>query len=291
MRWRNNRRSTNVDDRRGTRMGSGRGRGRGGIGIRGGVMGIVLAVGAIYMGMDPMRVMSLLIDGNAGGGAPTQSYPPTAKENQSADFTSAVLATTEDAWGEILPNATGKRYKEPELVLFKGGVRSGCGMASAAMGPFYCPMDSKMYIDLGFFEDLKRRHDAPGDFAQAYVIAHEVGHHVQNLTGISNQVHAARQRLKNTTESNRLSVKQELQADCYAGIWANHVNKKQKLLEAGDLEEALNAAIQIGDDTLQRKARGHVVEESFTHGTGAQRREWFKRGFSSGQMAACNTFG
>lgn len=287
MRWRNTRRSTNVEDRRHTRMGGG-GRRRG-LGVRGGLFGIVLAIGAIYMGVDPKIVMSVLSGGGSSPSVSTQSYTPTAKENQYAEFTYAVLATTEDAWSSIFPQTLGQRYKEPKLVLFKGGVRSGCGMASAAMGPFYCPMDSKMYIDLGFFEDLRRRHNAPGDFAQAYVIAHEVGHHVQNLMGTSSKVHAARQRLSRT-EGNRLSVKQELQADCYAGVWANHVNKKQGLLEAGDLEEALNAAIQIGDDTLQRKARGHVVEEAFTHGTGIQRRDWFKRGYTSGQIAACNTF-
>lgn len=287
MRWRNTRRSTNVEDRRHTRMGTSRG--KRGIGVRGGLLGIILAIGAIYMGVDPRIVMSVLSGGNSGSSVSTQSYTPTTKENEYADFTSAVLATTEDVWSSIFPQTLGQQYREPQLVLFKGGVRSGCGMASSAMGPFYCPMDSKMYIDLGFFEDLQRRHDAPGDFAQAYVIAHEVGHHVQNLMGTSNKVHAARQRVS-TVEGNRLSVKQELQADCYAGIWAHHVNKKQKLLEAGDLQEALNAAIQIGDDTLQRKARGHVVEASFTHGTGAQRKAWLERGFKSGRLADCNTF-
>lgn len=286
MRWRDTRRSTNVEDRRHTRTGTGR---RGGVGIRGGLVGVVLAVGAIYMGVDPRIVMSVLSGGDSTPTPSTQRYTPSAQENQYADFTSAVLASTEDAWSSIFPKSLGSTYKQPRLIIFKGGVNSGCGMASAAMGPFYCPMDNKMYIDLGFFEDLKRRHGAPGDFAQAYVIAHEVGHHVQNLMGTSKKVHMARQRMSKV-EGNRLSVKQELQADCYAGIWAHYANHKQGLLEIGDLEEALNAAIQIGDDTLQFKARGHVVEEAFTHGTGAQRRDWFKRGYTSGQLASCNTF-
>ncbi len=282
MRWRDSRRSSNVEDLRGSRSR----KGRKGVG---GIMGIVVVLGAMYFGVDPKIVMSLLGGGQSSSYSTAAPRPTSAKENVHADFTSAVLATTEDTWSAQFKKEFNKAYQKPKLVLFHDQVRSGCGNASAAMGPFYCPADRKMYIDLSFYDELEKRHSAGGDFARAYVIAHEVGHHIQTLLGTSAKVHQARQRLSKV-DGNKLSVKQELQADCYAGIWAHNVNKTQKLLERGDLEEALNAAIQIGDDTLQRKAQGHVVEEAFTHGTGKQRAYWFKRGFESGQMKSCNTF-
>jgi len=200
-----------------------------------------------------------------------------------------VLADTEDTWREIF-RQSGRSYEEPTLVLFSGAVRSACGMASAAMGPFYCPADRKVYIDLAFFEDLRRQHGAPGDFAQAYVIAHEVGHHVQNLLGSNDQVRSAQQG-PGKADANGLSVQQELQADCFAGLWGNHAERSRQVLEQGDIEEALNAASAIGDDRLQKQAQGYVVPESFTHGTSKQRVEWFRRGIESGDIERCNTFG
>jgi hypothetical protein len=199
-----------------------------------------------------------------------------------------VLADTEDTWHEIFRQA-GKQYEEPELVLFSGAVQSACGGASAAMGPFYCPSDRKVYLDLDFFNELKQRFGAPGDFAQAYVIAHEVGHHVQNLLGTSERVRAAQQGL-DTAGANALSVKLELQADCFAGVWGNHADRSRQILEQGDIDEALNAATAIGDDTLQKQAQGYVVPESFTHGTSQQRKEWFSRGMQGGRISDCDTF-
>jgi predicted metalloprotease len=200
-----------------------------------------------------------------------------------------VLADTEDTWHAIF-RQSGREYQEPTLVLFSGAVQSACGMASAAMGPFYCAADGKVYIDLSFFDDLKRRHGAPGDFAQAYVIAHEIGHHVQNLLGISSRVRSA-QRGLGKADANALSVKQELQADCFAGLWGNHAERSRQVLEQGDIEEALNAASAIGDDRLQRQGQGYVVPESFTHGTSKQRVEWFRRGITNGDIGSCDTFG
>ena len=205
-----------------------------------------------------------------------------------ADFVSVVLADTEDTWKEIF-RQEGRTYEEPDLVLYSGAVQSACGMGSAAMGPFYCPGDRKVYIDLAFFDELRRRHGAPGDFAQAYVIAHEVGHHVQNLLGISDRVRSA-QRGLGTAEANALSVKLELQADCYAGLWGNHADRSRQVLEAGDIEEALNAASAIGDDRLQRQGSGYVVPETFTHGTSQQRVDWFRRGIERGDIGSCDTF-
>ena len=204
------------------------------------------------------------------------------------DFVSVVLADTEDAWHAIF-RELGDDYREPKLVLFRGAVQSACGFAQAAMGPFYCPGDQKVYIDLSFFEDLRRLHGAPGDFAQAYVIAHEIGHHVQNLIGISDRVQQARQRL-GEAEGNELSVRLELQADCYAGVWANNAHRARQILEEGDIEEALRAANAIGDDRLQRQSRGYITPDSFTHGTSEQRMRWFKRGITTGSMQSCNTF-
>jgi len=205
------------------------------------------------------------------------------------EFVSVVLADTEDTWQQIF-RQQGATYREPTLVLFSGRVNSACGMASAAVGPFYCPGDQKLYIDLSFFHDLKVRHGAPGDFAQAYVIAHEVGHHVQTLLGISQKVQQLG-RGKSRAQVNALSVRQELQADCFAGLWGYHADRSRQVLEEGDIEEALNAATAIGDDRLQKQGQGYVVPESFTHGTSRQRVEWFKRGIESGDFERCNTFG
>jgi hypothetical protein len=279
MRWRTGRRSTHVEDRRGRR--AGRTVFRGGIGS----IVIVLALG-YFLGIDPL----LLLQVQQGIGPTTEdiAYQPTPEEAQLADFVSVVLADTEDTWNAIFREA-GRDYQEPKLVLFSGAVQSACGMASAAMGPFYCPGDRKLYIDLSFFSDLRRRHGAPGDFAQAYVIAHEVGHHVQTLLGISEQVRAA-QRGLGTSQANALSVRQELQADCFAGLWGNHADRSRQLLEQGDIEEALNAAAAIGDDRLQQQGQGYVVPEAFTHGTSAQRVQWFRKGIDSGAFSDCDTF-
>jgi uncharacterized protein len=209
-------------------------------------------------------------------------------EDELKQFVSVVLADTEDTWN-VLFEEKGRRYVEPTLVLFSGLTRSACGLGEAAMGPFYCPGDQKLYIDLAFYDELRNDFGAPGDFAQAYVIAHEVGHHVQNLLGISDQVDAARRRM-GKVEANRLSVRQELQADCFAGIWANHAQRARQILERGDLEEGLNAASAIGDDRLQRQTRGYVTPDSFTHGSSAQRVRWFRKGLTEGQLAACDTF-
>ena len=285
MRWRKGRRSGNVDDQRGSRPSRRLGAKMGGCGI--GM--IVLVLAAIYFGVDP----SIVLQGMSGGAtAPTQQrsdYQPSAQEQEMADFTSVVLADTEDTWNALFPSISENRYEEPKLVLFSGAVQSACGTGQAAMGPFYCPGDKKVYIDLSFYRDLRERHDAPGDFAQAYVIAHEVGHHVQNLLGISRQVHDARAR-SSKAEGNALSVRQELQADCFAGLWAHHANRARDIIEQGDIQEALRAASMIGDDRLQKQAQGYVVPESFTHGTSEQRMRWFQRGLKSGQTAQCDTF-
>ena len=281
MRWERGRRSDNIEDRRGMRMG-GKGLAGGGIGA------IVLALVALYFGVDPSVVLN-----QAGGlaGAPqetSQPSPASPEEERLKDFMSAVLADTEDVWGGLFA-ASGQTYRQPKLVLFSGAVESACGHASAAMGPFYCPGDQKLYLDMSFFNDLARRHDAPGDFAQAYVVAHEVGHHIQTLLGISEKVHAARSRA-GEAEGNALQVRMELQADCYAGVWAYHANRERQVLEPGDTEEALAAAAGVGDDRLQQQARGYVVPESFTHGSSEQRMRWFQRGMQSGDPGQCDTF-
>ncbi|PHS69324.1 MAG: flagellar biosynthesis protein FlgM [Methylophaga sp.] len=282
MRWRNRRVSSNIEDKRSQSVRR-RGGKKGGIGI------IAIALVAMYFGVDPQIVMSLM------GGGSTQTttqtdpnYRPSPEQQRLAQFTGVVLADTEDTWHPIFQQM-GKRYQEPKLVLFTDTVRSACGHAQAAMGPFYCPGDNKVYIDLGFYQQLKNRHDAPGDFAQAYVIAHEVGHHVQNLLGTSGQVHRAKQSVSET-KGNALSVMLELQADCYAGLWAHHTEKAKQILEQGDIEEALTAASAIGDDRLQKQARGYASPESFTHGTSQQRVRWFKIGFNTGSVQSCNTF-
>jgi predicted metalloprotease len=281
MRWKTGRRSSHVEDRRGNRVGGGL--------FKGGIGTVVIALGlAYFLGVDP-RIMLQLGEAVAPSGTTETDYQPTAKEQEQADFVSVVLADTEDTWGAIF-RQSGYEYEEPNLVLFTGQVNSACGMASAAMGPFYCPGDKKVYIDLAFFDDLKSRHGASGDFAQAYVIAHEVGHHVQNLLGTSTEVRKA-QRGLGKAGGNELSVKLELQADCFAGLWGNHADRSRQLLEQGDIEEALNAASAIGDDRLQKEAQGYVVPESFTHGTSKQRVHWFRKGIESGDVADCNTFG
>ena len=281
MRWRGGRRSSNVEDRRGTRM-------RGGRAFKGGIGTIVITLAlAYFLGIDPQVLLQL-----QQGGTPEvveTDYQPRAEEQQQADFVSVVLADTEETWGQIFRQA-GRVYEEPNLVLFSGSVRSACGMASAAMGPFYCPADKKVYIDLSFFDDLQQRHGAPGDFAQAYVIAHEVGHHVQNLLGTSTEVRKAQSGL-GKAGANELSVKLELQADCFAGLWGYHADRSRQVLEQGDIEEALGAASAIGDDRLQKEGQGYVVPESFTHGSSKQRVHWFKQGINSGDVGDCDTFG
>ena len=278
MRWQGRQGSSNVEDRRGVRYGR-----AGGIGIG----TIVLALIAIYFGQDPSVVLQ-----GVQPSAPTSQegpYQESAEEGQLREFVSVVLADTEETWGQIFSQA-GRTYEQPKLVLFSGAVESACGFAQAAVGPFYCPGDRKVYIDLSFYQELQSRFGAPGDFAQAYVVAHEIGHHVQTLLGISEQTMAARQRASEA-EANALSVRQELQADCFAGIWAHNADRSRQLLEQGDVEEGLNAAAAIGDDRLQKQGRGHVSPESFTHGSSEQRVRWFKRGLESGSVQACDTFG
>ncbi|MDY0014171.1 MAG: neutral zinc metallopeptidase [Rhodocyclaceae bacterium] len=284
MRFDTGRESDNVEDRRGDSGGGGPrfgGRGRLGVGT------ILLALLAMYFGVDPRVVFNLASPGPESGthSGPAQR-PPAGDEP--ARFVSLVLADTEDTWKAIF-QAAGKQYEEPRLVLFTGATPTACGTGETAMGPFYCPGDRKVYIDLAFYDELKSRFRAPGDFAQAYVIAHEVGHHVQNLLGISDKVQAARQRVSER-EGNKLSVKLELQADCLAGVWAYHADRMRQVLEAGDVDEALTAATAIGDDRLQQQTQGRVVPDSFTHGSSAQRVSWFKRGLASGQLKECDTF-
>jgi predicted metalloprotease len=280
MRWKTGRRSSHIEDRRGRRAGP--------VAFKGGTGTLVLVLAASYfLGINPLDILTMQT--GTGTDVGRSDWQPSPEEEQMADFVSVVLADTEDTWKEIFRQA-GKTYEEPDLVLYSGAVQSACGMGSAAMGPFYCPADRKVYIDLAFFEELRSRHGAPGDFAQAYVIAHEVGHHVQNLLGISDRVRSA-QRGLGQAEANALSVRQELQADCYAGLWGNHADHSRQVLEAGDVEEALGAASAIGDDRLQKQGSGYVVPETFTHGTSKQRVKWFRRGIEHGDIASCDTFG
>ena len=279
MRWESGRRSDNIEDRRSM--------GLGGKGLVGGGIGtVVIALIALFMGVDPGIVLNQIAD--APRSEQAANAPTDPREERLKEFVSVVLADTEDTWGALF-RQSGSQYENPKLVLFSGAVQSACGHAQAAMGPFYCPGDHKLYLDMSFFDDLARRHDAPGDFAQAYVIAHEVGHHVQTLLGIAEKVQAARQRA-GEAESNRLQVRMELQADCFAGIWAHHADKARNILEQGDLEEALAAAAGVGDDRLQRQARGHVVPDSFTHGSSEQRMRWFQNGAKTGEPKRCDTF-
>ena len=280
MRWENGRKSGNVEDRRGKRVSTG---------IKGGGIGILLlALIGIYFGIDPSIILNLGGQLGTDQTTTTTDYKPSAEENKLAEFISVVLADTEDTWKAQF-SRNGTSYEEPKLVLFSGAVQSACGFAQSAMGPFYCPGDRKVYIDLSFYQDLKSKMNAPGDFAQAYVIAHEVGHHVQNLLGISDKVHAAKNNLSEK-DYNQLSVRLELQADCLAGLWANHADRVRQIVEPGDIDEALNAASQIGDDRLQKQARGYVTPDSFTHGSSEQRARWFKQGYATGQFDSCNTF-
>ena len=288
MRMDNERESDNLEDRRGS------GGGGGGLRLGGGRMGIgtiaIALVASYFLGINPMTVLSML---SGGGGMPAieQSAPAAHKppaDDQMARFVSKVLASTEDTWNEVF-RANGRQYKEPKLVLFTGVTPTACGTGQSAMGPFYCPGDQKVYIDLAFYRELKERFKAPGEFAQAYVIAHEVGHHVQNLLGIADKVHTAQQRASKAA-ANALSVRMELQADCLAGVWGKRTDTMKGVLEPGDLEAALTAASAIGDDRLQQQSQGRIVPESFTHGSSAQRMRWFKAGFETGDMNQCNTF-
>ena len=298
MKWEGQRESDNVEDRR-DQDDSGGGGGGFGIGPRHiGIGTIAIAlIGSWIFGINPMTILGLI-----SGGAPVQHSVPyqpaqpgqrapvqhSPEEERKVAFVKTVLADTEDVWTQIF-QSRGATYRDPHLVLFRNSTPTACGRGESAMGPFYCPGDEKVYIDLAFYDLLRTKLGAPGDFAQAYVIAHEVGHHVQKLLGISDKVDAAR-RNADKVRSNALSVRLELQADCFAGVWANHAQQTKQILEAGDIESALNAASQIGDDTLQRKAQGTVVPETFTHGTSAQRVRWFKQGFDSGSVDQCNTF-
>jgi predicted metalloprotease len=321
MRWRDQRESENVEDRRdeeggfgfpfpggGVRFPSGGGSGRQGGGI--GIVGLLIILGLmLFFGVDP----SVIMQGGGPGGdtdsfpdirlpqsrpdtnfpvpgqqGPPIQHPQTTSEDDLKRFVSVVLADTEDVWRDLL-GRYGQRYTDPKLVLYSGGVRSGCGYGAAQMGPFYCPNDEKVYIDLSFYQDLKNRFHAPGDMAQAYVIAHEIGHHVQKLLGIADQVEALRGRLSQQ-QANALQVRMELQADCFAGIWANRAQESKNIIEPGDIDEALNAASAIGDDRIQKQTQGYVVPDAFTHGSSAQRVRWFKRGYQTGDLNQCDTF-
>jgi predicted metalloprotease len=274
MRWSGGRQSDNIEDRRGMSIP---------LGLAGGGIGtVVIILLALFFGIDPSALLQ-------GGGPQTSVEAPSGSpaSDPQREFVAVVLADTEDTWRALFHDMR-RTYEEPKLVLFTRAVESACGMAGAAVGPFYCPPDRKVYLDLSFFRALKERFGAPGDFAQAYVIAHEVGHHVQNLLGLSERVQSSRERMS-AGDRNALSVRQELQADCFAGVWGNHARQRQ-VLEPGDLEEALRAAAAIGDDRLQQQSQGRVVPDSFTHGTSAQRTRWFKRGFDSGDPRQCDTF-
>jgi predicted metalloprotease len=280
MRWREGRRSENVEDRRGVTPA--------GIAIGGGIGTLILALAAIFLGADPRQVLNALQQQNqqAGPNAPPAAADP--KEDALADFASVVLADTEDTWTDLFRKMN-KEYTKPRLRLFRQQTESACGIAGSAVGPFYCPADSRVYLDLSFFDELANRFHAPGEFAQAYVIAHEIGHHVQNLMGISNQVHAEQSRMSKE-EANELSVRLELQADFLAGVWAHHAQKQRQILEPGDIESGLKAATEIGDDRLQLETQGYVVPDSFTHGSSKQRVRWFKKGFQTGDIKQGDTF-
>ena len=279
MRWRQGRRSGNIEDRRGMRVSKKK--------VGGGLGALVLTLVALYFGVDPGMLRNLGVSTDSSSSYPTAQQGSGA-DDEMAQFVSVVLADTEDTWKELFQRMGGT-YQEPILVLFSGTTESACGFASAASGPFYCPQDQKVYIDLSFYQELKNRFQAPGDFAQAYVIAHEIGHHVQMQLGILQKVHNLSQRVSKQ-EANQLSVMQELQADCYAGIWAHHAHRSRAILEQGDIEEGLNAASSIGDDRMQMRSRGYVVPDAFTHGSSEQRVRWFKRGIQTGDPAQCNTF-
>jgi uncharacterized protein len=279
MRLDNEQESQNVEDRRGFRVSKG---------VAGGGIGtIAIILIALFLGVDPSAILQ---DNSQTSVAPerTEQSPPTGVRDEGREFVARVLGSTERTWGEIFQHA-GRNYAEPKVVLFSGQVQSACGFAQTAAGPFYCGNDQKVYLDLAFFRELHDRFKAPGDFAQAYVIAHEVGHHVQNQLGIMSKVQARQSRARER-EANALSVRLELQADCLAGIWANFANRERKILEPGDVEEGLNAAAQIGDDMIQKRAQGYVVPEGFTHGSAQQRVSWFRRGIQTGDLKQCDTF-
>lgn len=280
MDWQKGERSQNVevDSGGGRRFGGGRGMGLGGI--------VILAILGLVFFKDPTALLSNV---DTGSGQAVQTGEPVQVDPQQREFVSAVLGSTEKTWTDIFAQ-NGRQYVDPKLTLFSGGVNTACGAASTAVGPFYCPGDQKVYLDLAFFQELQDRFHAAGDFARAYVIAHEVGHHVQNLLGVFNQVEQARRQGAQMEGANGLSVRQELQADCFAGVWANRTQERLQWLQAGDIESALNAASKIGDDALQQQAQGRVVPDSFTHGTSEQRVKWFKAGFNAGSVSACNTF-
>jgi len=279
MKWNRARKSSNVDDRRGRRVAAGGGLGLGGIAI--------VVVISLAMGKNPMELLGLV--GQFTGGDTTTSQTSAPVDDEASRFVASILGETEDVWTQLF-RQRGSSYSAPTLVLFTDQVRSACGAASSAMGPFYCPGDQQIYIDLGFFEQMRTRLGGGGEFAEAYVIAHEVGHHIQNLTGVVQQVNDARRRGQNIEGATGLLVRQELQADCYSGVWAHHAQRRHDWLEPGDIEQALNTASAIGDDQLQRQSRGAVVPDSFTHGTSEQRVRWFTRGFETGDLDRCDTF-
>ncbi len=288
MKWENNRESDQVEDRRASPGGGGRRVGGRGIGV--GTIAIALVAGWIF-GINPLTILGALSGGDVAAPTPQVQTAPRPGEKPTDEmgrFVASVLGGTEDVWTQLFQQG-GAQYQKPKLVLFRGATPTACGTGQSAMGPFYCPGDQKVYIDLAFYDTLRQQLGAPGDFAQAYVIAHEVGHHVQNLLGTTDKMDQARQR-SSEREFNALSVRLELQADCFAGIWAHHNNQTKQILEPGDVEEALKAAAAIGDDALQRKSQGMVVPDSFTHGTSAQRQRWFTAGLQSGQVKSCDTF-
>lgn len=278
MKWLGRRGSGNIEDRRS---------GGGGLAIGGGLTAIIAVVFSLLTGQNPMELLGMFQGGDSG----TQQEAPLetdVNQDEKGHFVSVVLADTEDVWNKLFSDA-GSNYKEPTLVLFSGAVHSACGSASSATGPFYCPGDEKVYIDLSFYDELQTKFGAPGDFAMAYVVAHEVGHHIQNILGTSNKLDRARGRVSQE-EYNQLSVRLELQADFYAGVWAHHAQRMKNILEEGDIKEALNAANAIGDDRLQQQSQGRVVPDAFTHGTSAQRMRWFKKGYDTGDINQGDTF-
>jgi len=279
MKWRRERKSENIEDRRSTRIPGGAAGGIGGIGL------ILILLVSMFMGVDPSQFLQGLQPGTEGGAQ--QSQLSSDELNRSSEFVSLVLGDIEATWEQAFQQDLGRNYVYPKLVLFSGAVQSACGQASASVGPFYCPGDQKVYLDLEFLEELQKKLGAPGDFAQAYVIAHEVGHHVQTLLGTSQYVEKM-SRGASQAEANKLSVALELQADCYAGLWANRASNQNLILESGDIEEGLNAASAVGDDRLQKQSQGYVVPDSFTHGTSAQRVGWFNKGLDSGEISSCN---
>ena len=281
MRWRGREQSGNVEDRRGMRPG--------GLVLGGGIGSVVLLVAFMLLGGDPRQLLQIMGQSQDVSPSATQTAPANPAQDEAKQFVAVVLKDTEDVWGALFQQM-GKTYEPPHLVLFEDRVESACGLAGAAVGPFYCPGDRQVYLDLGFYDELRERFGAPGDFAQAYVIAHEVGHHVQNLLGISERVERLRESVSKA-EANQLSVRLELQADFFAGVWAHHAEQSKHILESGDIEEALNAATAIGDDRLQRQSTGTVTPDSFTHGTSAQRVRWFRLGFETGDVSKGDTFG